>query len=215
MPEQIVLNEEEQAILMPPTTRPLHVHVARHVSNILSPIVISIPCIILVALYHSTNMLSALGYAGATIFFLSVGPMGYIAVGVRMGKFTDLDVSMRSQRFGPFIFSIFSTLLGLFLLSLLHAPRSLQTIMLTVVLTCVMYMLITLWWKISMHASALAGAVTLLTALYGNIMLLGYCLVVLVCWSRVVLHRHTTTQVIAGAVISALIVLAALNIRGF
>jgi membrane-associated phospholipid phosphatase len=209
------LNEEQQqALQMPLASRRLRTHVARYISNLFSPAVISIPLVILVALYHTHNTFTALAYAAATLFFLSAGPMLYIAVGVRLGKFTDIDVSVRSQRTGPFLFSILSTLVGLFMLTILHGPRDLQTVMLTVVLTGCAYMLITFWWKISLHASILAGAVTMLLALYGNMMLAGYVLVVLVCWSRVVLRRHTTAQVIAGALVSTLITIAAIAIRG-
>src|SRR6266567_1673434 len=202
MPDQIALNEDEEALIVPSPSKPLRVQIARHVSNILSPITVSIPFIFLVALYHAQNTLSALTYASATLFFMSIGPMIYILVGVYQGKFTDIDVSVRSQRSGPFLFSILSALIGLLTLSFLHEPKDLQTVMLAVIACGTVLMLITLWWKISMHASALAGAVTMLTALYGNIILPAYLLLILVCWSRVVLRRHTTAQVIAGSLLS-------------
>jgi membrane-associated phospholipid phosphatase len=214
MPDQIVLNEDEEALIMPSTSKPLRVQIARYVSNILSPITVSIPFIFLVALYHAQNTLSALTYASATLFFMSVGPMSYILVGVYQGKFTDIDVSVRSQRSGPFLFSILSALVGLFTLSFFHGPKDLQTVMLAVIACGTILMLITLWWKISMHASALAGAVTMLTALYGNVILPAYLLLILVCWSRVVLRRHTAAQVIAGSLLSIFLSVLTLAIRG-
>lgn len=213
MPDQIALNEEEQ-VMPVPITKPLSVLIARQVSNVLSPITVSIPFTILVALYHARSIVSALAFAGATLLFMSVGPMLYILAGVRTGKFTDPEVSMRSQRSGPYAFSIISTAIGLVILSFLHEPKDLQTVMLTVIASGVLMMTITLWWKISLHASTAAGAVTMLTVLYGNMMLPAYLLVVLVCWSRVVLHRHTTTQVIAGALVSILLAIVALALRG-
>jgi len=73
---------------------------------------------------------------------------------------------------------------------------------------------ITLWWKISIHASSLAGTVTFLTALYGAIVLPAFLLVILVSWSRVVLRRHTVAQVVAGALVSITLTSAILFIRG-
>ncbi|HEY7415986.1 MAG TPA: hypothetical protein VH593_12385 [Ktedonobacteraceae bacterium] len=213
MPDQIVLNDEEQVIPVS-GTKPLLVLIARCVSNILSPITISIPFIILVALYHARSVVSALAFASTALFFMTIGPMLYILVGVYTGKFTDTDVSVREQRSGPFAFSIISTAIGLVMLSFLNGPKDLQTLMLTVIVSSMLMMIITLRWKISMHASAAAGAVTMLTALYGNGILPAYLLVVLVCWSRVVLHRHTTAQVIAGALMSTLLAILALAIRG-
>ncbi len=214
MPDRIALTKEEQPLIASPTASPLYLYIARHISNFLSPIAVSIPFTLLVALYRTQNAPTALAYAGATLFFMSIGPMLYIFIGVHQGKFTDIDVSVRSQRSGPFLFSILSTLVGLFFLFYLHGPKNLQTVMFTVVASGIVLMLITFWWKISMHASTLAGAITMLTALYGNIILPAYLLLALVCWSRVVLRRHTLMQVIAGSLLSILLTILALAIRG-
>ncbi|MBE3561919.1 MAG: hypothetical protein IMW89_22260, partial [Ktedonobacteraceae bacterium] len=98
MPDRITLNEDKETVLASAPSIPLYIHFARYVSTILSPSVISVPFIILVALYRASSTIVALGYALITLFFLSAGPLLYIAAGVRAGKFTDMDVSMRSQR---------------------------------------------------------------------------------------------------------------------
>ena len=101
MSEHLALDESDQSL--PIVAKPVRVRVARHVSNILSPATISVPFVVAVALYHTRNTLAALTYACVTLFFLSFGPMIYIIVGVRKGKFTDIDVSVRSQRLRPFL----------------------------------------------------------------------------------------------------------------
>ena len=212
MSEHLALDESDQSL--PIVAKPVRVRVARHVSNILSPATISVPFVVAVALYHTRNTLAALTYACVTLFFLSFGPMIYIIVGVRKGKFTDIDVSVRSQRLRPFLFALGSTLLGLAVLSLIHAPKNLETLFLITIISGLIMMCITLWWKISLHASSLAGALTMLTALYGNVILPAFMLVVLVCWSRVVLRRHTIAQVVVGSVVSIVLTTIVLRIRG-
>ena len=212
MPEHLALNESEQPL--PIVVKPVRVHVARHVSNVLSPAAVSLPSVALVALYHTRNSLAALAYACVTLFFLSFGPMAYIIIGVRRGKFIDADVSIRSQRIGPFLFGLGSTLLGLGVLSFFHGPKNLETLLLNTLIIGLIMMVITLWWKISLHASSLAGALTMLTALYGNAILPAFALVVLVSWSRVVLRRHTVAQVVAGSVVSIVLAAVLLRIRG-
>ncbi len=187
---------------------------ARYVSNVLSPLVVSLPFVFFVAFYHAQNVLTALLYALVILFFLSFGPMVYILVGVRMGKFTDSDVSMRSQRVGPFLFGITSALIGLATLFFTHGPKNLQTLLLITVVSGFVMMIVTLWWKISIHASSLAAAATLLTALYGSIVLPAFILLIAVCWSRVVLRRHTVGQVIAGSLLSVTLTLLIIGIRG-
>ncbi|HLG79077.1 MAG TPA: hypothetical protein VKX46_21875 [Ktedonobacteraceae bacterium] len=204
--------EDEESPIIPSEAKSFSIQFARVISNALSPVTISLPFVLLVALYHAQP--AAIPFAGLTLFFLSVGPVVYITVGVSLGKFSDLDVSVRSQRTGPFLFSMASTLIGLSLLLFLHGPKNLETLLLiTLVCHCLM-MVTTFWWKISMHASSISGAVTMLAMLYGIIILPAYLLVVLVAWSRVVLRRHTLAQVTAGALLSSTITTLMLLWRG-
>jgi len=208
----LVLNTSSQS--RPPQSKPVHIHIARLASTILSPIAVSLPSVILVALYHAANIALALFYACIVLLFLSIGPMIYIVIGVRMGKFTDTDVSVRSQRVAPFLFGLSSSILGLLILFLTHGPKNLITVLLLASISGILMMVITFWWKISLHAASLASSVTLLTILYGTIILPAFLLVALVGWSRVVLHRHTVGQVIAGATVNILLVVVVVQLRG-
>ena len=194
--------------------KPLHVRIARHVSNILAPVAISGPFIVLVALYHAHSLLAAMFYAGVTLFFLSFGPMVYILIGVRLGKLSDADVSYRTERTGPFLFGIVSITVGLITLMTIHGPKNLETVLMSTAVSGVIMMVTTLWWKISIHSSSLAGAATMLTALYGAMMLPAFLLLPLVGWSRVVLGRHTVAQVVAGSLVSMALATLFILIRG-
>jgi membrane-associated phospholipid phosphatase len=214
MQEQLTDGADEQTIIEVPGENTKRTRIARQVSNILAPATISLPFILLVAFYKAQNQLSALIYACITLFFLSVGPLLYIFIGVRLGKLSDIDVSRRTQRFGPFIFGIVSAMIGWLILTLTNGPRNLQTVMIITVFSGIIMMVITLWWKISMHASSLGGVATMLTVLYGAVMLPLFVLLVLVSWSRVVLRRHTVPQVIAGSLAGIVLSLIILKLRG-
>jgi len=201
------------ALLEP--VKPRHVRIARYISNILSPVSTSLPSILLISFYRAASVVSALVYATITLFFLSIGPFLYIILGVRLGKLSDIDVSKRTQRLGPFIFGLISVCLGWFVLVLIHAPGILVTVLIITAVTGVIMMFTTLWWKISIHASSLAGAATVLTVLYGAIMLPTFGLLILVGWSRVVLRRHTVVQVVAGALVSIAVSVVLLKVRGW
>lgn len=188
---------------------------ARYISTILSPAAVSIPLIVLVAFYHTSTLFPALGYASLTLFFLSFGPLVYILLGVRLGKLSDFDVSRRTERTGPFFFGLLSVTLGLLALLFLHAPRNLETVMMITAASGLVMIGITWRWKISIHAATLAGALTMLTALYGVGMLPTFGLLVLVSWSRVLLRRHTVAQVIAGSLVSVVLTSAVLLLRGW
>jgi membrane-associated phospholipid phosphatase len=140
--------------------------------------------------------------------------MIYIIIGVRMGKFTDIDVSVRSQRVGPFLFGTSLSVVGLLTLFFTHGPKNLTTLLLITTIGGILMMLITLWWKISLHAASLASSVTLLAILYGTSVLPAFLLVALVSWSRVVLRRHTVGQVLAGAGVNIVLVVVVVQLRG-
>ena len=214
MQEQLTDGADERTILETPGENTKRKRIARHVSNILAPATISLPFILLVAFYQAQDKLSALIYACIALFFLSVGPLLFIIIGVRLGKLSDIDVSRRTQRFRPFIFGIVSAMIGWLILTLTNGPRNLQTVMIITVFSGIIMMVITFWWKISMHASSLGGVATMLTALYGAVMLPLFVLLVLVSWSRVVLRRHSVTQVIAGSLAGIVLSLVILKLRG-
>lgn len=215
MTHDLALDESPQTPSAPPPSHnSIRIRIARSLSNILSPVTISLPFVFLVAFYHAQSILTALLYTCLVLVFLTFGPMVYVLVGVRIGKFTDADVSVRSQRFGPFLFGIISALIGLAVLFFTHGPKNLQTLLLITVISGIVMFVITLWWKISIHASSLAAAATLLTALYGSILLIAFVLLIAVCWSRVVLRRHTLGQVIAGSLVSIALTSLVLAIRG-
>ena len=214
MQEQLTDGADEQTIIEVPGANTRRMRIARYVSYILAPATISLPFILLVAFYQTQDQLSALIYACITLFFLSVGPLLYIIIGVRLGKLSDIDVSRRTQRAGPFIFGIVSVMIGWLVLTLTNGPRNLQTVMIITVFSGIIMMVITFWWKISMHASSFGGVATMLTALYGAMMLPLFVLLILVSWSRVVLRRHTVPQVIAGSLAGIVLSLVIFKLRG-
>jgi hypothetical protein len=210
-----LLDDEQTTDVSSKLVKPRHVRFARYVSNILAPAPISLPLILLVSFYQASSVASALVYAALTLFFLSIGPFIYILIGVRLGKLSDVDVSKRKERLGPFIFGLLSICLGWFVLLLTHAPSILITCLIITAVSGLIMMFTTLWWKISIHASSLAGVATILTVLYGAVMLPTFGLLVLVSWSRVILRRHTVAQVIAGSLLSIALTTILLKVRGF
>jgi membrane-associated phospholipid phosphatase len=214
MQEHLAVDAEEHTIIEAPGPKPWHIRVARHVSNFLAPATISLPFVFLVAFYQARDQLAAFVYACITLFFLSFGPLLYIIIGVRLGKLSDIDVSHRAERAGPFLFGILSVTIGWLVLALMNGPKNLQTVLMITAVSGVMMMVITLRWKISIHASSLGGVATILTVLYGAVMLPLFVLLVLVSWSRVALRRHTTAQVVAGSLTGIAISMVILKIRG-
>src|SRR6516165_10797912 len=130
MQEHLAVDAEEHTIIEVPGPKPWQIRVARHVSNILAPATISLPFVFLVAFYQARDQLAAFAYACITLFFLSLGPLLYIIIGVKRGKLSDIDVSRRSERARPFLFGILSVTIGWLVLTIINGPKNLQTVLL-------------------------------------------------------------------------------------
>jgi membrane-associated phospholipid phosphatase len=132
-------------------------------------------------------------------------PMAYVLRGVRRGHLTDHHIPEREHRRGPLLFGIASVLVGLAALVALGAPRDVLALLAAGTTGLLVVALVTLWWKMSIHAGVAAGTVAVLTAVYGPWALATAVLVPLIGWSRVRLKAHTTTQVVAGTLVGAVI----------
>jgi len=208
------VDSNEDIILEERCLKPFRIRCAQHVSNILAPVTVSLPLVASVAFYRARDLSTALLDALITLFFLSLAPAMYVLIGVHQGKISDLEITNRSERAGPFLFGIMSTIIGLFILLFTNGPKNLETLLFIMGVSGIIMTLTTLWWKVSVHASTLASAATILTTLYGIVMLPTYLLIVLVGWSRVVLRRHTVAQVVVGSLLSILLTAVILKVRG-
>src|SRR5260221_8938165 len=167
MQDHLAADTDEQALIEVPEPKAWHVRFARHVSHVLAPAPISLPFVLLVAFYHTRDELAALVYAFITLFFLSIGPLIYIIIGVRQGRLSDVDVSRRTERAGPFLFGVTSITLGWLVLLLIHGPQDLVTALIITAVSGGVMMGTALLWKVSIHTSLTGGAANVLTELYG------------------------------------------------
>src|SRR5260370_23728928 len=160
---------DEQALIEVPEPKAWHVRFARYVSHVLAPAPLSLPFVLLVAFYHTRDQLAALVYAFITLFFLSIGPLIYIIIGVRLVRLSDVDVSRRTERAGPFLFGITSVMIGWLVLLLINGPKDLVTALIITAGSGVVLMVTEPWVRNSIHASSLEGPEQGLTALYGAV----------------------------------------------
>ena len=122
----------------------------------------------------------------------------------KRGVVSDFNVSERQERTRPFIGAAASYLAGSGTLLLLRAPTTIITLMLCYACNTAIMLLITLRWKISIHASGIAGPTTVLVYSIGPWAAVFYMLLIPVGWARVQLKAHTPWQILAGALVTAI-----------
>jgi membrane-associated phospholipid phosphatase len=184
---------------------PRRLRVARLVGELLSPPPILVVLALVVAWDTSPTPAMAALWGGIAAVFASVLPYALILRGVRRGRLSDKNISLREQRIRFGVVAITSILLGLVLLAAFDAPAAMVALLASIAVGVACGWVITLWWKISVHAAIAAGAATVLTLVFGPALLAAWALVALIAWSRVQVSDHTTAQVLAGVALGVIV----------
>jgi membrane-associated phospholipid phosphatase len=187
------------------TSEAMALRVARLVSLIGSPFLLAALLLLIVSWHATHRVWPTLGWAALSATFVTVGPLILLVIAVCAGRVLNLDLDLRHERPWPMLMALGITVVGLAVLWALGAPRLLLILLLASLVGGTIALLITLRWKISIHAGGAAGAATVMALLYGARALPLLFGVALIGWSRVALGKHTWLQVVAGAAISIVI----------
>jgi len=177
---------------------PRRLRVARLVGEVLSPPPILAVLALVVAWDSSPTPAMAVVWGGIAAVSASVLPYALILRGVRRGRLSDRNISLREQRIRFAAVAIASILTGLTVLAAFDAPAEMVALQASVAVGVACGWVITLWWKISVHAAIAAGAATVLLLVFGLALLVVWPLVAVIAWSRVQVGDHTPAQVLAG-----------------
>jgi len=139
------------------------------------------------------------GILTTCFLFSNLIPIITIIVLQKYGIISDLDASIRKQRIMPLSLGVLYAAIGFIVLTLQNADAIIRGLMFCFITNTVIIILITRYWKISIHTMGIAG---LIAALWVNgeqfPLIMGFILV-LVAIARVVLKAHNISQVIAGS----------------
>lgn len=182
--------------------------VAYWVSQIGSPPLTGAAAVVLVSYALATN--GAWGWAGFYLLATILLPCLYIIWLVRAGLVSDFHLPIREERTRPLIFSLATALLAWGILHQAAAPAPLRMLAGVNGVQAIIFFLITLRWKISLHTAAAAVMAQLALAFLGVSALPLTMSVPLIAWSRVHLRRHTVAQTIGGACLGVAILTPAL-----
>jgi len=174
--------------------------VARVITEALQP-PITVALLLLLSPAMEPGFPGTVWFGAVAVLFVCVLPLAAVVLLVRLGKVTDRHVSDRRQRAPVLAMSVVSLLAGLAVLLAINAPYSVIVVVLAIVGGVVILAVISLFWKISGHAGAIALTTVISVLILGVQWLPLLLLVPAVGWSRVVLRAHTVAQVVAGALV--------------
>ena len=175
-------------------------------SNTLNPFLVCLVLTILLSFESTSGILDALKWSLILTAIGILPTLLAIIYLVRRGSLDGVFTSIRKQRTRIYALSGICAAAGYVILYYARAPLMLQVVFVSGIPAAVIFLVINLWWKISLHTAFVATLVTIMVLLYGWIAAVSVILVLIIGWARLELKEHSLAQVTAGALLAASIV---------
>lgn len=177
---------------------------ARIVSFFSYPYLLIPPGSFLILLKETNNISSA---AAGTFFVICFTLIIFLfeLIGLRMGFFSNFDISKRNQRTTFYLFVLLmlgaSVIAGL----TLRVPAELSAAAVGLFVGVSLMFLVNRKIKASIHLATISGLLLTVTFLYGSYFYFALLLIPLIAWSRVKTKKHTVSETIAGVILGVII----------
>lgn len=181
-------------------------------TEIFAPAVLVTVLLVVIGWHAYGYSLAGAAWGLLAALFASIIPFAVILRGVRSGALTDHHVGRREQRRTPMVIGVGSMAVGIVGLVVLGVERELLATLGAVVCGLIVSILVTRWWKISVHTDVAASVVVVLAEIIGPFALAASPIVLLVAWSRVQLRDHTAAQTVVGGMVGAVVTVGALGV---
>lgn len=179
--------------------------VARVLTEAFQPPVV-VTALLLVSPAIEPGFPRTMGFGLLGALFVCILPLAYVLVMIKLGKVTDHHVSDRRQRPALLLLTLISVLAGLVVLQLIKGPVSVSLMIIALIGGISVLAVVSAFWKMSGHASAIAAAAVIVVLMFGPAWLPLLVIVPAVGWSRVVLRAHTLGQVLAGSLFGGTVI---------
>src|SRR5581483_2016699 len=140
-----------------------------------------------------------------TIFLAVIAPMAMLLfLGVRLGRWSDADVSAREERKRLYPVAIPLSAAGTIAMWLANAPRYILRGGVVMLALLIVAAVTNLRFKLSLHTMFASYCTTILFRVNVFCGIVAFMLTALVFWSRLFLARHTLPETIVGGVMGTL-----------
>jgi hypothetical protein len=177
--------------------------IAEIISYALNPLIILIPVPFFLVLEKTDNLMLAFQWAGASAFFIFVFFL-LILLGIKLGVFSDLDISKREQRPVLFFTAMALAVSYLIFLFIFHAPAVLFIGVVATVLGIIVLGIVNVFTKASGHLAVFSAFLTFLVLAEGWKFLLLFFFLPVLAWARIKTKNHTLLQTILGTMVGVL-----------
>ncbi len=188
--------------------------IARIAANILNPYLLSFVIIILLSMESTSSTDEAIKWSLISLA-LSVFPVFAVVIYmVRRRKLDGIFINPRKQRSRIYLLAICCAIIGYIVLIFIDAPELLRAAFLSGLIAVLLFMIINLFWKISLHTAFITSSVAVLIIVYGKTVAWTVIFVPLIAWARLEMRLHTPVQVATGALLSVSVVIIVFGLFG-
>jgi hypothetical protein len=183
--------------------------IAVTIASILHPATLILPAVFLIVYKSAGDSHDAFLWTFISLLFSGAVAL-FVLIGVKKGFFSDIDVSIKSQRIILYPFVVAVTLLFTGFIYIFHGPTSLIVASILFVIALIILDVINIRIKASVHVASVAAIVVGIIYLYGGITFYLLAFIPLIAWARVHEKRHTIKEAIVGAACGIVFSMAAI-----
>ena len=177
---------------------------ATWLSRAFHPFIVSIVVLFLVQLLIGYSASESVLWTLLCFSVVILPTLVFILIRVRLGRYEDVDVSIREDRYLLYGLAGLCFVLLIILLALLGAPAIVQTTLQAALLSFIVSALFNRFVnKLSLHALTMAGCSMVLLFVSPFVGVVLAVVTLLVGWARLHLTRHTLAEVLGGWVVGA------------
>lgn len=170
------------------------------VSNLFHPMIISFVAFYLLLFGKLPTADNAVNALIVCFLFSNLIPISTVLLLKKTGRISDLDASKKEQRIFPLTLGIIYSGIAYLILTYMTADSLVRGLMFCYMTNTVFTIIITKYWKISIHAMGVAAPLAALWIAGFQYPLPAFIILILVSYSRVTLKAHTVYQVMAGSI---------------
>ncbi|MHB8994741.1 MAG: hypothetical protein ACYC63_05770 [Armatimonadota bacterium] len=187
----------------PPASR--SERVAYLISGCTSPYMVAAVTAAVAVLLLRPTLSQLLLWGGICVLTGAIIPFLIVLILWRKHRISDIHVAVRAQREIPFVAALLSASVGVAALWAIQAPAPLIGLGAIYLINGLMLALISLRWKISVHASVFTAGIISVALISSPNVLWGLFILPLVMWARVKRQRHTWAQGIVPVILSGIL----------
>ena len=181
------------------------VELAEIASSIFDPLIVVVVFLAALLFYLKLPFVESLKWFVLTVSIAILPTVFYLAWCLKTHRVHDWFITERTERLKVLAVGLSSLVALNFILGFLESPYLLQVFVWIELLVGFILAVITFYWKVSFHTSAITFLATSLILLYGLKFTGVFILLIPVGWARQKLGKHTWSQLIAGAVITLVV----------